>query len=134
VVAISKADLVCPPEARRVADEAVRLLARSGLDPLPPVMTSALQEDGIEDLRRTLKALAAKQGPRAADGVAFLPIDRAFSIAGHGPVVTGTLRGAAISAGDALELLPLRRMVRVRAVQVHGARVTAATPGEPSSG
>ena len=62
--------------------------------------------------------------------MAFLPIDRAFSIVGHGPVVTGTLRGAAISAGDALELLPLRRTVRVRAVQVHGARVTAAMPGE----
>jgi len=130
VVAISKTDLVSSEEARRVADDAVRLLAKSGLDPLPPVMTSALQENGIEDLRRALNALAAKQVPRAADGVAFLPIDRAFSIAGHGPVVTGTLRGAVITAGDALELLPLRRIVRVRAVQVHGARVTTAAPGE----
>jgi selenocysteine-specific elongation factor len=130
VVAISKTDLVSPEEAMRVADDAVRLLTRSGLDPLPPVMTSALQENGIEDLRGALKALAAKQGPRAADGVAFLPIDRAFSITGHGPVVTGTLRGAAITAGEALELLPLRRMVRVQAVQVHGARVTTAAPGE----
>jgi selenocysteine-specific elongation factor len=130
VVAISKTDLVSPEEARRVADDAVRLLARSGLDPPPPVMTSALQAKGIEDLRQALKTLAAKQHPRAADGVAFLPIDRAFSIAGHGPVVTGTLRGAVITVGDTLELLPLRRTVRVRAVQVHGARVAAATPGQ----
>jgi selenocysteine-specific elongation factor len=130
VVAISKTDLVSPPEARRVADDALRLLARSGLDPLPPVMTSALQEKGIEDLRQALKALAAKLHPRAADGVTFLPIDRAFSIAGHGPVVTGTLRGAAITAGDTLELLPLRRTVRVRAVEVHGTRMAAATPGQ----
>jgi selenocysteine-specific elongation factor len=130
VVAISKTDLVSPPEARRVADDALRLLARSGLDPLPPVMTSALQEKGIEDLRQALKALAAKLRPRAADAVTFLPIDRAFSIAGHGPVVTGTLRGAAITAGDTLELLPLRRTVRVRAVEVHGTRMAAATPGQ----
>lgn len=130
VVAISKTDLVTPEQARRVADDAVRLLARSGLDPLPPVMTSTLQENGIEDLRRALKALAANQRPRAADGLAFLPIDRAFSIAGHGPVVTGTLRGAPVTAGDTLELLPLRRIVRVRAVQVHGTHVATALPGQ----
>jgi selenocysteine-specific elongation factor len=130
VVVISKTDLVAAEEARRVADDTVRLLARSGLHPLPPVMTSALQEEGIEDLRQALKALAANQRPRAADGVTFLPIDRTFSIAGHGPVVTGTLRGAIITAGDTLELLPLRRTVRVRAVQVHGARVAAGKPGQ----
>jgi selenocysteine-specific elongation factor len=130
VVAISKTDLVSPDEAGRVADDAVRLLARSGLDSPPPVMTSVLQEQGIEDLREALKALAATQRPRAADGVAFLPIDRAFSITGHGPVVTGTLRGADVTAGDTLELLPLRRTVRVRALQVHGARVATATPGQ----
>jgi selenocysteine-specific elongation factor len=108
----------------------VRLLAQSGIDALPPVMTSVLHEEGIEDLRRALQSLAANQRPRAADGLLFLPIDRAFNIAGHGPVVTGTLRGAPVTAGDSLELLPLRRTVRVRAVQVHGATVTTALPGQ----
>jgi selenocysteine-specific elongation factor len=130
VIAISKVDLVAPEQARRIADDAVRLLSRSGLDPLPPVMTSALQENGFDDLRQTLGALAANQPARAADGSAFLPIDRAFSIAGHGPVVTGTLRGATVSAGDTLELFPSRRAVRVRSVQVHGARVETALPGQ----
>jgi len=130
VVAISKADLVDPTQARRVADDAMRLLSRSGLEPTPPVMTSTLHGTGIEELRQRLEDLAAGQLPRAADGVAFLPIDRAFSIAGHGPVVTGTLRGAAVTVGDTLELLPARRAVRVRAVQVHGERVINATPGQ----
>ena len=62
VVAISKTDLVAPAEAGRVADEAVRLLARSGFDPLPPVMTSALQESGIEELRRTLTSPGRQAG------------------------------------------------------------------------
>ena len=136
VVAISKTDLVTPEQARRVAEDAVSLLARSGLDCAgfacspPPVMTSALQEHGIDALRQALEALAVNQHPRAADGLAFLPIDRAFSMAGHGPVVTGTLRGTTITAGDTLELLPLRRMVRVRALQVHGKSVATATPGQ----
>jgi selenocysteine-specific elongation factor len=130
VAVISKTDLVTPDEARQVADEMLRLLARAGLEAPPPVMTSALREQGIEDLRQALVTLAADQRPRPADGVAFLPIDRAFSVAGHGPVVTGTLRGAVVSAGDALELLPSRKAVRVRAVQVRGSRVATATPGQ----
>ena len=83
-------------------------------------MTSAPHESGVDDLREALTLLAKDLQPRAVDGVAFLPIDRAFSVAGHGPVVTGTLRGAAVSVGDTLELWPSRRKIRVRAVQVHG--------------
>jgi selenocysteine-specific elongation factor len=130
VVAITKTDLVASEQVQRVAQETVRLLAQSGLDPLPPAKTSLPSEHGIEDLREALKVLAAGQSPRSADGLAFLPIDRAFSIAGHGPVVTGTLRGTAVTTGDTLELSPLRRLVRVRAVQVHGSRVDAAAPGQ----
>jgi selenocysteine-specific elongation factor len=130
VVAVSKADLVAPEEAMRVAAEAAQLLARAGLEPSAEVMTSAQEGTGLDDLRQALAGLAESQPERPADGLAFLPVDRAFSVAGHGPVVTGTLRGAAISLGDALELWPLRRAVRVRAVQVHGVRVARAAPGQ----
>jgi selenocysteine-specific elongation factor len=135
VVAISKTDLVPTEQAMRVAQDAVRLLARADLDATHawhgrPVMTSVAQDKGIDELRQTLRALAASQRPRVADGLTFLPIDRAFSIVGHGPVVTGTLRGAAVSAEDKLELFPLRRTVRIKAVQVHGARVATAYPGQ----
>ena len=130
IIAISKTDLVEPEQVKRIADDAMRLLTSSCFDPLAPVLTSAVQDKGIDELRYALKVLAANQRPRAADGCAFLPIDRAFSVAGHGPVVTGTLRGATVNAHDALELLPSRRLVRVRAVQVHGTAVTSAMPGQ----
>jgi selenocysteine-specific elongation factor len=130
VVAISKTDLVSPAQAKQAGDEAIRLLKTAGFSVLPPVLTSALREEGIEELRQTLATLAASQEAPATNGLPFLPIDRAFSIAGHGPVVTGTLRGAAIATGDALELFPARQAVRVRAVQVHGERVPAAAPGQ----
>jgi selenocysteine-specific elongation factor len=130
VVAITKADLVATEEAQRVANEVMALLARAGLAAAPPVVTSTLCETGIADLRQALEALAIQQRPRPADGIAFLPIDRAFSIAGHGPVVTGTLRGAPVSVGDTLQLLPLERPSRVRAIEVHGARVATAAPGQ----
>jgi selenocysteine-specific elongation factor len=127
---ITKADLVSEEQARGVAAEVGQLMRRCGLEPLPAVMTSAQQGTGIEALRQTLRALAADQDVRAADGLLYLPIDRAFSIAGHGPVVTGTLRGAGVAPGDTLELWPARQAVRVRAVQLHGEQSSAATPGQ----
>jgi selenocysteine-specific elongation factor len=130
VVAVTKADLVAGDQCRRTAEEAARLLVKSGLQPMPPVMTSTLREEGIDELRERLAALTTSQPPRPTDGLAYLPIDRAFSVTGHGPVVTGTLRGAAVRTEETLELLPSRRRVRIRAVQVHGARVAAALPGQ----
>ena len=94
------------------------------------ILTSTVSNQGIGELRQALRALAEHQHSRPADGSTWLPIDRAFAISGHGPVVTGTLRGAPLSPGDALELLPSRRKVRVRALQVHGAAITSAEPGQ----
>jgi selenocysteine-specific elongation factor len=130
VVAISKADLVSTDDARRVGGEALRLLGRAGLEAPEPILTSTVRGDGVELLRQALKTLAANARPPSADGAVFLPIDRAFSMTGHGPVVTGTLRGAPVASGDVLELLPAGKPVRVRAVQVHGARWATAAPGQ----
>lgn len=130
VVAVAKCDLVTAEDARMVAAAAQELLAGSGIADAPFVMTSSRNGLGIDDLGRVLADLAGHAAVHATDGNAYLPIDRAFSVAGHGPVVTGTLRGAALATGDTLELLPSGAPVRVRSVQVHGARVQSALPGQ----
>ena len=53
-----------------------------------------------------------------------MPIDRVFSIAGHGTIVTGSVMEGQVRAGDTLELLPEQTAVRVRSVQSHGAQVS----------
>jgi selenocysteine-specific elongation factor len=130
VVAITKADLVAPEIAARVSADALALLGRCNLDANAPVLTSTTTGRGITELRSALAALSADHPTRDANGLPFLPIDRAFSMAGHGPVVTGTLRGAALDGGETLELLPAGRKVRIRAMQVHGERVKSALPGQ----
>lgn len=130
VLAISKIDLVTPEQARLVAAQGERLLNEAGFATLPPVYCAAPRGEGIAALRETLVSLAATPAPRARDGLAYLPIDRAFSIAGHGPVVTGTLRGAAVEVGGELELFPARKLVRVRGMQCHGAKTQHAAPGQ----
>ncbi len=54
----------------------------------------------------------------ADDGFCYLPIDRSFSVAGYGTVVTGTLRRGGIAPSDELELVPGGRRARVRGLEV----------------
>ena len=130
VIAISKADLVAPEVAAAVAREAAALAARTGFQGPPPVLTAATTGEGIAELRAAISAVLQEAAPVKADGLPYLPIDRAFSIAGHGTVVTGTLRGGPLSPGDEIELAPGGMELRVRGLQVHGARVAVAQPGQ----
>lgn len=129
VVAITKTDLVTTEAAQQVASDVMRLLHQCEIAAPAPLMTSAVGGIGIDALRQALIALAGEQRARAS-GLLFLPIDRAFTVVGHGSVVTGTLRGGSIAPGDTLELLPNRRTVRVRGIQVHGENVPVALPGQ----
>jgi selenocysteine-specific elongation factor len=128
VVAISKCDLVTAEAALAVAAEVAALLRRVGLAAGAAVRVSVVDGTGLEALRATL--LAEISPVRGAEGVAFLPVDRCFSVPGHGTVVTGTLRGAAVAPGDTLALWPGERAVRVRGVQVHGGPSVRAVPGQ----
>jgi len=130
VVAVTKADLVSADEAALVGELARDHLAALGIATPTVIVTSATKGAGVDDLRAALLAIARDQQPRRADGDAWLPIDRAFTVPGHGPVATGTLRGAAVVPGDALVLLPEGKPVRVRGVQVHGESVASGQPGE----
>jgi selenocysteine-specific elongation factor len=134
-IALSKVDLV-GAERRRLAAEQCRQLAPG----LPLVEISARSGEGLERLRATLAGLARKVdeavGDDAAAGGALDPnagdvvlhVDRAFTIAGHGTVVTGTLWSGRIERGQRIVLLPAGRQARVRSIEVHDRRLEVATP------
>ena len=127
VTAITKADRADPA---RAAAQAAELLARAGLEAEPPLPVCAPSDAGLDALRAALARAVEAAGPPADDGWAWLPIDRAFHMSGHGAVVTGTLRRGRLARGDELELQPSGRRVRVRGLQVRGRPVEAAAPGE----
>ncbi len=135
VIAVSKVDLAAPADAAAVGLATARLAASAGLDAPAPVFTSAARSEGIAALRAAILSRLQGNVEPPDDGFGWLPIDRAFSRAGHGTVVTGTLRRGALSVGEELALLPARlpgavRPVRVRTLQVHGAAVASARPGQ----
>ena len=128
VVAVTKADLVDPDTLAAVQRQVIALVARAGLEAGPPVVTSTVAGTGIEALRAAL-VRCADDVERRDDGFCWLPIDRAFSVAGFGTVVTGTLRRGGIAVGDEVALLPDESLLRVRGLQVHGTAVASAAPG-----
>jgi selenocysteine-specific elongation factor len=106
------------------------LVAGSFLENAPTVSVSAKTGAGLQELRNTMRQVAAETPARSADFVTRLPIDRVFTMKGFGAVVTGTLVSGEIAEGDEMELLPSGARVRVRGVQVHGAPVRSATAGQ----
>ena len=125
---VTKADLA-PDGARR---EAVRrdveaLLARTAFAGLPVLLASAQTGEGIDAVRDALAALVDDGDARS--GGARLAIDRVFAVRGRGTVVTGSLQGGTVAAGDTLRLVPGDRDVRIREVQVRSDAVEAAAGG-----
>ena len=58
-----------------------------------------------------------------------LPVDRVFSIAGFGTVVTGTLTDGALTVGQEVEIQPQGLKARVRGLQTHKQKIERAVPG-----
>ena len=93
-----------PGVAHVLAD--LRAMARMRIAAPPPLAVSALKGTGVSVLRDALAALLPGTVPAEENDAPFLAVDRAFSVAGHGTVVTGTLRGGRLAVGQALSVLP----------------------------
>ena len=132
VVALTKIDTVDSDWADLVELDIEALLEGTLLEGSPIVRVSAKTGRGIEALLSALDDTAAKiaeRGRTKSATVARLPIDRVFTIAGVGTVVTGTLWSGTIAVGDELEEVSAHKKVRVRGIQVHNADVGQASAG-----
>ena len=84
---------------------------------------------GPAGLLAALDRLAAET-PTATDrGRPRLWVDRSFAIRGAGTVVTGSLTGGCLEAGQRLELEPVGTEVRVRGLESHGRSLHRAPRG-----
>jgi selenocysteine-specific elongation factor len=125
VVALTKVDAV-DEETIELAEEEARELVPEA----ETVRVSARTGEGLDELRSALARVAEGVEHARADRPTRLYVDRAFSVAGFGTVVTGTLWSGSIGAGDHLRLEPSGRDVRVRSVQVHDRGVERAEAGQ----
>jgi selenocysteine-specific elongation factor len=119
LVVVTKCDLVEPGWIDMVEDDIRSLVRGSFLEGAAIVRTSANTGQGIDELKRALEALCLHVRPAIDAGLFRMAVDRAFTVAGHGTVVTGTVVSGSVAVGDELEWLPSGKPVRVRGLQRH---------------
>ncbi len=127
VIALTKSDIA----AARINDvdlEVRSVLAKTLLAGAPLLPVSSLTGKGVEALRLALTSLGPR--PRATDLHPRLAVDRAFTIAGAGLVLTGTLAAGRIRVEDRLMLSPPGIELRVRGLHAQNRPAREAVAGQ----
>ncbi len=115
-IALTKIDAV---DAARIGQVRAQLAARcagTAAADWPLFEVSSLTGAGIDALRTHLYATAAAWAQRAAGGHFRMAVDRVFTLAGAGTIVTGTVHAGAVAVGDAVLVQPRALGARVRSI------------------
>ncbi len=129
VLVLTKKDLVDGDWLEVVAEDVKDTVRGTALEGSPLVACSAITGDGLDELVSVLEQKLAETPPKRDIGRPRLPVDRAFTIAGFGTVVTGTLIDGSFSVGQEVEVVPGKLRARIRGLQTHRQKVERALPG-----
>jgi selenocysteine-specific elongation factor len=130
LIVLTKADLVDADWVGLVTSDVRAAVRGTVLEDALIVPVSARTGLGIAELKRHIQTVLAAKSQRPDIGRPRLAVDRVFSLAGFGTVVTGTLLDGPLNAGDEVEILPGSLPARVRGLQTHKTKVDT---GRPSS-
>ena len=126
---ITKIDMVDEDMLELVMDDVSEYLGDTFLADSPMIPVSNATGQGIDDVKATLARELETVKPQAAGGVFRMPVQRSFAVEGFGTVVTGVPVTGEVRVGDELEILPGKRKVRVRGLQVHHEKADVAHAG-----
>ncbi len=119
VVALTKRDLVDDEWLDLVQADVEECLTGTSLAGASIIPCSATTGAGLDRLVEELQRLLQHERKRPSSGRPRLPIDRVFTVAGFGTVVTGTLIDGELRLGQELEVQPGGLRTRVRGLQSH---------------
>jgi selenocysteine-specific elongation factor len=129
VVALTKADTVDAETLELAAAEVEERLSATTLAGAPVVPCSAVTGRGLDALVAALDDVVTRSPVPVDSGAPRLWVDRVFTIAGAGTVVTGTLAGGPLAVGAEVEIAPEGRRARIRTIQSHKKELSTVGPG-----
>jgi selenocysteine-specific elongation factor len=130
VVALTKLDAVQDHDWLDLVEaDLLDVLDGTVLQGAPVVRCSARTGQGLDRLVAELDRVLSSGAPRRDVGRPRLPVDRIFTIAGFGTVVTGTLSDGSLTSGQEVEVQPSGLKARIRGLQTHKLKVDQAVPG-----
>ena len=119
IVVITKIDLVDSEWLELVQEQVIDMLQDTLYQGSPLVFFSAKTGEGMEELLSQL-CLIQQNYNRLQIAMPFrMPIDRVFTIKGHGTVVTGSALSGTISEQSKLMLYPQEKLVKIKNIQSH---------------
>ena len=132
IIVYTKKDLVDDDEwLELVKDDTRSLVEGTFLENAPEIEVSTIENYNIEELRKLIVECVDDNSLKNDSKELFrLPVDRVFTIAGFGTVVTGTLIEGAISNGDEFMVYPSQKVMKARNIQVHNESVDTAYAGQ----
>ncbi|MBD5552731.1 MAG: selenocysteine-specific translation elongation factor, partial [Desulfovibrio sp.] len=130
IVALTKIDMVDRDWLEMVREDVAAALKGTFLEGAPMLEVSSATGEGIPGLRAAVYDLVSSLDQRKGSDILRLPIDRVFTLKGHGTVVTGTLVSGECGQGEDVCVMPSGKKARARSLQVHGNAVSHAHPGQ----
>ena len=130
LIVLSKIDLVDDDWLEMVQEDVQHLVADTFLENAPVYNVSPITGQGIDELKTGLLQMAADLPPRPQRDEFWMPVDRSFTIRGHGTVVTGSVLSGRVENGQDVEVLPKGRRVKIRHIQMHGHSAHSAEQGD----
>ncbi|WP_018634272.1 selenocysteine-specific translation elongation factor [Neomegalonema perideroedes] len=130
IVALTKADLAGPERREELTGEIREALAGTGLSEAPIMAVSSLTGEGVEDLRKALAAAEAETTAREAAGLFRFAVDRSFTLAGVGTVVTGIVLSGRAALEDSVIVSPLGLPARVRGIHAQNRKASEGLAGQ----
>lgn len=130
MVVLTKIDLVDEEWLTLVEQDIREKLKGSFLQDAPICKVAAVTGEGIPGLLDRINEILEDVETRRTDLPARMPVDRVFTIQGHGTVVTGTLHSGILHKGQDILVEPGGPKAKIRNIQVHGAQVEAVSAGQ----
>ncbi len=129
VVVITKTDLVESYDWVELVQDDVRdRLCNTTLSDAPFVHFTAVSQD-VSELHRVLVECLDSHVAQSDKDMPRLNIDRVFTLAGFGTVLTGTLLDGMLEVGDEVEIYPVGLCGRIRGMQTYNTPIEVASPG-----
>ena len=129
IIVLTKKDLVEDEWVELVKSDVEDLVSGTVFQEADIYPVSVKSGEGIADLLLGIEQSLSKVTVRRNIAKPRLPIDRSFTVAGFGTVVTGTLIDGPLSVGQVMELSPSGKEVRIRGLQTHKKSEDTAYPG-----
>lgn len=131
LIVITKIDLVDEPTLNKVEIDIQNYLAATHLKNAPIIKVSAITKHGIDTLINKIDNLTLQQAERPATGPFRMFIDRIFSKAGFGVIITGSAINGKLTTNTPVYLLPDNNTkISIKSIQRFGKEVNEISSGD----